>query len=61
MAGFLHDKVFIIDGKTIMTGSYNPTVSAKKNSETFIILREEKVAEIYKKEWEKLWRWKCLP
>jgi len=61
MAGFLHDKVFIIDGKTIMTGSYNPTVSARKNYETFIILREERIAEIYKREWEKLWRWKCLP
>lgn len=61
MAGFLHDKLFLIDGKTVITGSYNPTVSAKKNSETVIILREERIAETYKKEWEKLWRWKCLP
>jgi len=61
MAGFLHDKLFVIDGKTVITGSYNPTVSAKKNHETVIILREEKIAEIYKKNWKNLWRWKCLP
>ena len=61
IAGFLHDKLFIIDGKTVITGSYNPTVSAKKNYETIIILREEKIAKIYRKNWVKFWRWKCLP
>lgn len=61
IAGFLHDKFFVIDGKTVITGSYNPTVSAKKNYETIIILRKERIAELYKKEWVKFWRWKCLP
>lgn len=60
MAGFLHDKLFIIDSQTIITGSYNPTNAAKKNYETLIILKDKKISEKYLKEWEKLWRWKCL-
>ena len=57
MAGFLHDKFFIIDGKTVITGSYNPTVSARKNIECLFIVKDIKVAEEFMKEWKNLWFW----
>ena len=61
MAGFLHDKFFVIDEKVVITGSYNPTVSARKNYETILILRDKEIADKYLKEWRKLWRWESLP
>lgn len=61
MAGFLHDKFIVIDEETVITGSYNLTTSAKKNHELLIIMRNEKVAEKYLREWKRLWKWKSLP
>jgi phosphatidylserine/phosphatidylglycerophosphate/cardiolipin synthase-like enzyme len=60
MAGFLHDKFFIIDEKTVITGSYNPTVSARENTECLIIIKDKKVAACFLKEWERLWAWKSM-
>ncbi len=44
----LHDKVFIIDGTVVITGSYNPTGNAdKRNDENIIIIEDKKIAEKY--------------
>jgi phosphatidylserine/phosphatidylglycerophosphate/cardiolipin synthase-like enzyme len=44
----LHDKVFIIDGSIIITGSYNPTANADRyNDENIIIIEDKNIAEKY--------------
>lgn len=60
MAGLLHDKFFIIDKKKVITGSFNPTKQAKENFEVVCLIENEKVAEIFYKEWEKLYFFKSI-
>ncbi len=61
MAGFLHDKFFIIDGKTVITGSYNPTAAARKNTECLLVIKDTETADKFLKEWKRLWRYYSLP
>ena len=47
-SGKMHHKVFIIDGKTVVTGSYNFSKNAEtKNDENIVILRSEPIAKLY--------------
>jgi phosphatidylserine/phosphatidylglycerophosphate/cardiolipin synthase-like enzyme len=40
-----HDKVMILDGKIVITGSYNWTVAAEKsNSENLLVIRDLRLA-----------------
>jgi phosphatidylserine/phosphatidylglycerophosphate/cardiolipin synthase-like enzyme len=49
----LHHKVMIIDGRIVITGSYNLTKSAEtRNDENILILHSEEIAEIYQAEFE---------
>jgi phosphatidylserine/phosphatidylglycerophosphate/cardiolipin synthase-like enzyme len=51
-----HNKVFIIDNKTVITGSFNPTNSANTiNDENIIILRQPDIVDAYVKEFERLY------
>lgn len=51
----MHHKVFIIDNKTIITGSYNPTKNAAyHNYENIIIIKNKELASSYLKEFEKI-------
>lgn len=52
-----HSKVFIIDGSTVITGSYNFTKSAEKsNSENCLILKgNQALTNEYLDDWQ--WRW----
>ena len=53
--GLLHHKVAIIDGETVLTGSYNWTQAAQeKNQENLIIIKDEKIADVFQREFEKL-------
>ncbi|MCM8761725.1 MAG: phospholipase D-like domain-containing protein [Candidatus Omnitrophica bacterium] len=54
-AGFLHDKLFIIDDEIVITGSYNPTASARRNTECLLIIKDKETAKKLLKEWKKLW------
>ena len=46
--GKMHHKVFIIDGKTVVTGSYNFSRNAEsQNDENILILRSEPIAKLY--------------
>jgi phosphatidylserine/phosphatidylglycerophosphate/cardiolipin synthase-like enzyme len=48
-----HNKVMIIDGETVITGSFNFTKAAEeKNAENLLIIRDEKLAEGYIKNWQ---------
>ncbi|MGV8169242.1 MAG: phospholipase D-like domain-containing protein [Candidatus Nanoarchaeia archaeon] len=51
-----HNKVFIIDNKTVITGSFNPTKSADtKNDENIIIIRQPDIVQQYVEEFERLY------
>jgi phosphatidylserine/phosphatidylglycerophosphate/cardiolipin synthase-like enzyme len=51
-AGLLHHKVFIIDGETVVTGSYNPTASGTtRNNENVLIVTDETFAAAYAQEY----------
>lgn len=53
-----HNKVMIIDDKTVITGSFNFTKAAEtKNAENLLIIRNNpQVARLYKQNW--LFHWK---
>jgi phosphatidylserine/phosphatidylglycerophosphate/cardiolipin synthase-like enzyme len=48
-----HNKVMVIDGSTVVTGSFNFTKAAEeKNGENLLILESPELAEYYRKNWE---------
>jgi phosphatidylserine/phosphatidylglycerophosphate/cardiolipin synthase-like enzyme len=48
-----HNKVMIIDGETVITGSFNFTKAAEENNaENLLVIRDKKLAERYIKNWE---------
>lgn len=52
--GIAHDKIMIIDGQTVITGSFNFTKAAEeKNSENLLIIKSEELAKIYIANWNK--------
>jgi len=52
----MHHKVFIIDNKTVITGSFNPTKSGDtKNDENVLIIHDEDIAKKYLEEFERVW------
>lgn len=53
----MHNKVMILDGKTVITGSYNFSKSAeKKNDENVLIIHDAGIAETYTREFESLFK-----
>ena len=52
----MHHKVFIIDGKTVVTGSFNPTGGGdKRNDENLLIITDERIAQLFTQEFEKVY------
>jgi len=52
----MHHKIFIIDNKTVITGSFNPTKSGdEKNDENILIIHDENIAKQYLEEFERVW------
>ncbi|MFH1916384.1 MAG: phospholipase D-like domain-containing protein [Nanoarchaeota archaeon] len=52
----MHNKVFIIDNETVITGSFNPTKNANENNdENIIIIHDAGIAQQYVEEFEKWW------
>jgi phosphatidylserine/phosphatidylglycerophosphate/cardiolipin synthase-like enzyme len=51
----MHHKVFIIDGKTVITGSFNPSRNADQNNdENVVVIRDAGIAEQYEQEFLRL-------
>jgi len=51
--GIAHNKVMVIDGELVVTGSYNFTSSAQvRNAENLIILRDPDLAAHYSANWD---------
>lgn len=49
-----HNKVMVIDGKAVVTGSFNFTKSAEeRNAENLLIIDSPELAKLYREEWEK--------
>ena len=54
--GSMHNKFAVIDGKVLITGSYNWSISAEKwNYENLLVLTSSKLAEIFDKKFRNLW------
>ncbi len=54
-SGTMHHKVFIIDGKTVVTGSFNPTANANtRNDENLLVIQDAALAQIYAREYERV-------
>ena len=54
--GKMHHKFVVLDGKTLLTGSYNWTLeSAERNFENLIVLRDRESIVLYQQEFEALW------
>ena len=52
----LHHKVFIIDEKTVVSGSFNPTANGDKhNDENVIIIEDAEIAQLFEKEFERVY------
>lgn len=55
-AGLMHNKVAIIDGKVLITGSFNWTAQAEKyNSENLLIINDQSLIKKYQEKFEELW------
>jgi hypothetical protein len=51
----MHDKFFVIDGQTVITGSYNPTKQANtENDENLLIIKDSSIAQTYEGEFNNL-------
>ena len=56
-ARLLHHKFAVIDGRYVVTGSYNWTESAeRRNRENLVILDCPEVAQVFKAEWDSIQR-----
>ena len=48
-----HNKIMIIDGETVITGSFNFTKAAEeKNAENLLVIRDKATAEKYIRNWQ---------
>ena len=55
-SGDMHDKVMIIDGVIVLTGSFNWSAKAEgRNNENLIIIRSIYVANVYEEEFHRIW------
>ncbi|MDA8408224.1 MAG: phospholipase D family protein [Deltaproteobacteria bacterium] len=49
-----HDKIMIIDGTTVITGSFNFTRAAEEgNAENLLIIRSPELAKLYTENWNR--------
>lgn len=54
--GIMHDKFAIIDGQTVLTGSFNWTPSANYvNDENLLVLHSRRLADSYEEVFRSLW------
>lgn len=51
--GLAHNKVMVVDGKTIITGSFNFTRAAEEsNAENLLVIQDEELAKKYMTNWQ---------
>jgi phosphatidylserine/phosphatidylglycerophosphate/cardiolipin synthase-like enzyme len=48
-----HNKVIVVDGEIVITGSFNFTKAAEeKDAENLLVIRDKKLASLYTKNWQ---------
>ena len=48
-----HNKVIIVDGETVITGSFNFTKAAEEsNAENLLVIHDKKLADLYTRNWQ---------
>jgi phosphatidylserine/phosphatidylglycerophosphate/cardiolipin synthase-like enzyme len=53
---YMHDKIMIVDGMIVLTGSYNYSENAESyNNENLIVISSSFVAEAYEEEFAEIW------
>jgi len=53
---FMHNKVMIVDGIIVLTGSFNWSTNAQENNnENLIVVKSTEDAERYEEEFTKIW------
>lgn len=53
----LHHKVFVVDNRTVIVGSYNPTKSGDTNNdENILIIHSPAIAQKFSREIERIWK-----
>jgi phosphatidylserine/phosphatidylglycerophosphate/cardiolipin synthase-like enzyme len=54
--GNMHNKVLIIDGEIVVTGSYNFSANAeKRNDENLLVIHDAEIASEYLEEFNRIW------
>ncbi|WP_246197992.1 phospholipase D family protein [Solidesulfovibrio aerotolerans] len=49
-----HNKVMVVDGQTVVTGSFNFTKAAEeRNAENLLIIKDKGLARLYMENWER--------
>ncbi len=48
-----HSKYMVLDGKTVITGSYNFSSNAEHNAENLLIIDDPAIAALYEADWQK--------
>lgn len=52
----MHHKVFIIDSRIVITGSFNPTQNGdKRNDENILIIHNEHITKLFEAEYGRIW------
>ena len=52
----MHNKYAVIDGETVISGSFNWTKSAEyRNDENLVVINSKNLAKIYEENFKKLW------
>jgi phosphatidylserine/phosphatidylglycerophosphate/cardiolipin synthase-like enzyme len=55
-SAYMHDKVMVVDGKVVLTGSYNWSSNAEdENNENLVAITSDNVAGIYESEFQRIW------
>ena len=55
-SGLMHNKFAVIDGRTVLTGSFNWTITADtKNDENLLVITDKELAQKYVKQFNRLW------
>jgi len=57
-SGYMHNKIAIIDGAVVITGSFNWTESAEeRNQENMVVISDPWVVQVYKERFDYLWNY----
>jgi phosphatidylserine/phosphatidylglycerophosphate/cardiolipin synthase-like enzyme len=61
-SGFMHNKLIVVDERTVITGSMNYSTNAEEsNDENVIIIDNPEIARLYMQEFERIWNLATVP